>query len=112
MAHGAARRSARPRHYTQGLNPDAHTLWRAPRWALALLLACLAMLGPFSVDTYLPAFSGIARSLGATPLQMQQTLSAYLFGFAVMNLFHGALSDSFGRRPLVLAGTMLFTAIR
>jgi DHA1 family bicyclomycin/chloramphenicol resistance-like MFS transporter len=91
------------------MNPDAHTLWRAPRWALALLLACLGMLGPFSVDTYLPAFSGIATSLNATPLQMQQTLSAYLFGFAVMNLFHGALSDSFGRRPLVLAGTLLFT---
>jgi DHA1 family bicyclomycin/chloramphenicol resistance-like MFS transporter len=91
------------------MNPDAHTLWRAPRWALALLLACLGMLGPFSIDTYLPAFSGIARSLAATPLQMQQTLSAYLFGFAVMNLFHGALSDSFGRRPLVLAGTLLFT---
>jgi DHA1 family bicyclomycin/chloramphenicol resistance-like MFS transporter len=33
---------------------------------------------------------------------MQQTLSAYLFGFALMNLFHGALSDSFGRRPVVL----------
>jgi DHA1 family bicyclomycin/chloramphenicol resistance-like MFS transporter len=92
------------------MNPDAHTLWRAPRWALALLLACLGMLGPFSVDTYLPAFSGIATSLGATPLQMQQTLSAYLFGFAVMNLFHGALSDCFGRRPVVLIGLAVFTA--
>jgi DHA1 family bicyclomycin/chloramphenicol resistance-like MFS transporter len=40
---------------------------------------------------------------------MQQTLSAYLFGFAVMNLFHGALSDSFGRRPVVLWGIALFT---
>ncbi len=40
---------------------------------------------------------------------MQQTLSAYLFGFALMNLFHGALSDSFGRRPVVLWGLALFT---
>lgn len=91
------------------MNPDAHLLWRAPRWALALLLACLGMLGPFSIDTYLPAFAGIARSIGATPTEMQQTLSAYLFGFAVMNLFHGALSDSFGRRPVVLWGVALFT---
>ena len=91
------------------MNPDAHTLWRAPRWALAVLLACLAMLGPFSIDTYLPAFSGIARSIGATPVEMQQTLSAYLFGFALMNLFHGSLSDSFGRRPVVLWGVALFT---
>jgi DHA1 family bicyclomycin/chloramphenicol resistance-like MFS transporter len=91
------------------MNPDAHTLWRAPRWALALLLACLGMLGPFSIDTYLPAFSGIAQSIGATPTEMQQTLSAYLFGFAIMNLFHGALSDSFGRRPVVLWGIAAFT---
>ncbi len=91
------------------MNPDAHTLWRAPRWALAVLLACLGMLGPFSIDTYLPAFTGIAAAIGATPVEMQQTLSAYLFGFAIMNLFHGALSDSFGRRPVVLWGLAVFT---
>lgn len=92
------------------MNPDANRLWRAPRWALSVLLACLAMVGPFSIDTYLPAFSGIAAALNATPVQMQQTLSAYLLGFAVMNLFHGALSDCFGRRPVVLIGLAVFTA--
>lgn len=91
------------------MNPDADNLWRAPRWALAVLLAVLGMVGPFSIDTYLPAFSGIAAALGATPVQMQQTLSAYLFGFAFMTLFHGALSDSFGRRPVVLWGIAVFT---
>ncbi|MDI4635274.1 multidrug effflux MFS transporter [Pelomonas sp. V22] len=91
------------------MNPEASQLWRAPRWALAVLLACLGMVGPFSIDTYLPAFAGIARALDATPVQMQQTLSSYLFGFAVMNLFHGALSDSFGRRPVVLWGMVVFT---
>jgi len=91
------------------MNPDAATLWRRPRSALAALLACLGMLGAFSIDTYIPAFAGIARSLDATPVQMQQTLSAYLLGFAVMNLFHGALSDSFGRRPVVLWGIAIFT---
>jgi DHA1 family bicyclomycin/chloramphenicol resistance-like MFS transporter len=90
------------------VNPNAAQLWTAPRWALALLLACLSMLGPFTVDTYLPAFSGIAQALQATPLQLQQTLSAYLFGFAFMNLFHGALADSFGRRPVILWGVALF----
>lgn len=91
------------------MNPDASSIWRGPRWALAALLACLGMLGPFSIDTYLPAFTGIAASLGATPVEMQQTLSAYLLGFAVMNLFHGALADSFGRKPVVLAGVAVFT---
>lgn len=91
------------------MNPDAHKLWHAPQWAFAILLALLGMLGPFSIDTYLPAFAGIAQSLNATPVQMQQTLSAYLFGFAFMALFHGAISDSFGRRPVVLWGLAAFT---
>ena len=91
------------------MNPDASRLWPYPRWGLAMLLAGLGTLGPFSIDTYLPAFSGIAQSLSATPAQMQQTLSAYLLGFAALNLFHGALSDSFGRRPVVLGGLAVFT---
>lgn len=100
------RHDARP---AKIMNPDASTLWRAPQWALAVLLALLAMLGPFSIDTYLPAFSGIRQSLDASAVQMQQTLSAYLFGFAFMSLFHGAISDSFGRRPVVLWGLAAFT---
>lgn len=91
------------------MNPDAQTLWKAPLWALSVLLACLGMLGPFAIDTYLPAFAGIAASVEATPVQMQQTLSVYLIGFAMMSLFHGALSDSFGRRPVVLTGVAVFT---
>ena len=79
---------------------DQH--WAGPAWALPALLALLSMLGPFSIDTYIPAFSAIAHSLNADPVSMQQTLSAYLLGFAIMNLFHGALADSFGRRPVVL----------
>ena len=91
------------------MHSDAEHLWRAPRWALAILLALLGMVGPFAIDTYLPAFPAIAGALQATPVQMQQTLSAYLFAFAFMTLFHGYLSDSFGRRPVVLWGLAVFT---
>ncbi|MFM7532431.1 MAG: multidrug effflux MFS transporter [Rubrivivax sp.] len=92
------------------MHPEAAALWRGPRWALALLLASLSALGPFAIDTYLPAFGAIAADIGATPVQMQQTLAAYLAGFALMNLFHGAVSDSVGRRPVVLTAMAVFSA--
>ena len=76
---------------------------------LALILAGLAMLGPFSIDTYLPAFPDIQRSLGASPLEVQQTLTAYMFAFSIMILWHGALSDAFGRRSIILGSLVVFT---
>ena len=82
---------------------------RRERAGFAALLAALATLGPFSIDAYLPAFAGIQESLGASPIQIQQTLSAYLFAFALMFLFHGALSDSFGRRPVILVALVVYT---
>lgn len=75
---------------------------------LALMLAALAMLGPFSVDTYLPAFPSIESILGASPIQVQQTLTAYMFAFAVMILWHGALSDTLGRRNVILVSLAVF----
>jgi DHA1 family bicyclomycin/chloramphenicol resistance-like MFS transporter len=87
--------------------PDRHT--RSFRIAFAALLGSLAMLGPFAVDTYLPAFGGMQAALGATPLEMQQTLSAYLLAFGVMFLFHGAISDSFGRKPVIVISLAVFT---
>ena len=42
------------------------------------------MIGPFSVDTYLPAFPNIQATLDATPIQVQQTLTAYMFAFGFM----------------------------
>ncbi|MGE5472199.1 MAG: multidrug effflux MFS transporter [Bacteroidota bacterium] len=80
---------------------------QTPR-GIAMLLAALSALGPFSIDTYLPSFHEIGQKLGATPLQVQQTLSAYLLAFAVMTLWHGAIADRFGRRPVILTALALF----
>ena len=80
------------------------------RITFAALLAALATLGPFSIDAYLPAFAGIQSSLNASALEIQQTLSGYLFAFGVMFLFHGAISDSFGRRPVILVALAMYTA--
>src|SRR5690606_15734806 len=75
---------------------------------LALMLAALAMLGPFSIDTYLPAFPAIQASLDATALEVQQTLTAYMLSFAMMILWHGPLSDAFGRRNIILGALAVF----
>ncbi|MHB1657046.1 MAG: multidrug effflux MFS transporter [Burkholderiales bacterium] len=83
-------------------------LRKPDRTTLTLLLAGLATLGPFSIDTYMPSFPAIQASLHASPLQLQQTLSVYLFCFAAMMLFHGSLSDSYGRRPIILVSLIAF----
>ena len=88
----------------------AYTLHRPPISAplLAAVLAGLAMLGPFSIDTYLPTFPAIGREFAITPAGLQQTLSAYFLPFSVMMLFHGTLSDSFGRRPVILGSLIVY----
>ena len=50
------------------MNPDASSLWRAPRWQLALRLACLGMFGPSSIDTYLPVLRRRPPDAGRIPL--------------------------------------------
>jgi DHA1 family bicyclomycin/chloramphenicol resistance-like MFS transporter len=75
---------------------------------LTLLLAGLTMVGPLAIDTYLPSFPAIARTFDASPMLIQQTLSMFLFCFAFMMLFFGTLSDSFGRRPVILGSLVLY----
>lgn len=70
----------------------------------------MSALGPFSIDTYLPSFHDIGTRLAATPLEVQQTLSAYLAAFSLMTLWHGAISDRFGRRNVILVALALFAA--
>ena len=75
---------------------------------MVVLLAGLSALGPFSIDTYLPAFPTMEAELATSRLAVQQTLAAYMATFAFMTLWHGALSDSFGRRRVILAGMAVY----
>jgi MFS transporter, DHA1 family, multidrug resistance protein len=75
---------------------------------LTILLALMSTLGPFAIDTYLPSFHAIEADLNASSFQLQQTLSFFLGASGFMGLFHGALSDSFGRRKVVLVGLVVF----
>ncbi|MEA2982210.1 MAG: transporter, family, multidrug resistance protein [Alphaproteobacteria bacterium] len=77
-------------------------------FALTLLLAMLTGLGPLSVDMYLASLPSIGRLLDAPTSQVQLTISAYLVGFAIAQIFHGPLSDRHGRRPVLLAALGIY----
>lgn len=77
---------------------------------LILILGAISALTPLAIDMYLPAMPSIAREFGVNAGAIQITLTAYTAGFAIGQLLHGPLSDSFGRKPVLLLG-MLFFAI-
>jgi DHA1 family bicyclomycin/chloramphenicol resistance-like MFS transporter len=76
--------------------------------ALPVLLAGLAAIGPFTVNTYLPSFAEVAAQLRADPVQMQFTITAYLGAFSFMTLWHGALSDACGRKRVIVLGMVAY----
>src|SRR5476649_1576845 len=78
------------------------------RRSLIFVLAALSMLGALSIDAYLPALPSIAHGFSVSAPAVQQTLTVYLFAFAFMTLFYGTLSDSFGRRPVILVSLVLY----
>jgi MFS transporter, DHA1 family, multidrug resistance protein len=75
---------------------------------LVYVLASLAALAPFAIDTYLPAFHAMGSDLGASDLHIQQSLAVYLFPYAVMTLWHGAISDEIGRIATIKWGLSIF----
>jgi len=81
----------------------------APR-GMAVMLAAMTAIAPFSIDTYLPAFPEMAESLGATAIEVQQTLAFYMAAFAFMMLWHGALADALGRKRVLLGAFAVYVA--
>lgn len=75
---------------------------------LIFILGLLSMLTPFAIDMYLPALPVIAKEFGVELGQVQMTLSAYIMGFAIGQLFYGPMADSLGRKPVILWGTLVF----
>lgn len=75
---------------------------------LVLVLAGLAALAPFAIDTYLPAFHVMAAEFGTDELAIQQSLTLYLLPYAVMTLCHGAISDAIGRITTIKWGLAIF----
>src|SRR5258708_37853393 len=80
------------------------------RFGLTLLLSLLHGLGQLTMDMYLPSLPAIGQALGASTVQVQLTISGYLIGFAVGQIFYGPVSDRIGRRPVILAALVLYGA--
>ena len=81
---------------------------RPGTFALTALLAGLSAVGPLTTDMYLPSLPDIAQQLHASTAQVQLTISAYLIGFAVGQIFYGPVSDRHGRKPTLLAAIALY----
>src|SRR5215510_11525735 len=81
---------------------------RPGTFALTALLAALSAIGPLTTDMYLPSLPDIARQLNASTAQAQFTISAYLIGFAIGQIFYGPVSDRHGRKPVLIAAIALY----
>lgn len=75
---------------------------------LVFVLAALAALAPFAIDTYLPAFHALSKDFATSDVHIQQSLTFYLLPYALMTLWHGAISDSIGRLATIKWGLGIF----
>lgn len=75
---------------------------------LIFIVAFLSMLGPFSIDTYLPSFPAIEAEFSVNRARLSQTIAWYMVATAVSTLFWGPLSDRVGRRQVILLTLVLY----
>ncbi|ROR97925.1 DHA1 family bicyclomycin/chloramphenicol resistance-like MFS transporter [Sinobacterium caligoides] len=78
---------------------------------LLLFILLLIVIGQASIDIYLPSLPSIMRQFAVPVQSAQMTLSAFLLGFGVSQIFYGPLSDRFGRKPILLFGMCLFLVV-
>lgn len=73
-----------------------------------MLLTSLVMVAQLSTSLYIPSLPSLAEALVADPAEVKMTMTAFLFTYALAQLFYGPVSDRFGRRPVLFAGLAIF----
>ena len=68
------------------------------------LLASIMALSPLAIDMYLPAMPILAEYLGSNMPMVQNSLSVYLFGYALGLILFGPMADKYSRRKMALFG--------
>lgn len=81
---------------------------RKENFVLILILGALCTISPFSIDMYLPGFPAIAENLNTSISNVQLSLTAYLVGIAIGQLFYGPLLDKYGRKKPLYAGLVIY----
>ena len=79
------------------------------QFIIVLILALLTALEPFSIDLYLPSFLEISEYFNTSMSNVQISLSIFLGGFAIGQLFWGPLADKYGRKKPILLSLVIFT---
>ncbi len=82
----------------------------APSAVFAVVLASIALMGPLAIHLFLPVIPWLKADFGVSDALAQLAFSISLFTMAFTTLIHGALSDRYGRRPMMLTGLGLFLA--
>jgi len=72
------------------------------------VLGALCTISPFSIDMYLPGFPAMARDLNTSISNIQFSLTAYLIGIALGQLFYGPLLDKYGRKKPLYMGLGIY----
>ena len=81
---------------------------RKQRLQLAIILGSMTMIGPLSIDMYLPALPTLVTDFGTTATLVQLSLTFFLLGLASGQLVAGPLSDVYGRRRPLLIGMLIY----
>ncbi|MDH5660913.1 MAG: MFS transporter, partial [Gammaproteobacteria bacterium] len=81
---------------------------QTPPRGLITIIALLTMIGPFTIDSYLPSFPAIEAEFSINRALLSQSLGFYLAAFAISTLLFGPLADRLGRRRVILISLLFY----